>query len=517
MKNKRKNALLVITLFTLIVLVFGATYAYFQAQTGLGASANINVTANTTDSLKFETGKDLSLNVTQANFGEGAGNISDATTAKATLIANNKTNIASYNYYLYLQINKNEFVYTTEEGTAEMLLQVTKPDGTVLNSLEGLNYVTVGDTSGFDITTKKGLITIADNKPIEVLESNTEHKTEEEWQVKIVFVNLDIDQQENTGKQFDAKVMIQQEEMVLNIAMICQGQNLAECIKENYTIDGSIYYHNEALANGAEDSSYRYAGPHDIVDNFVCFGTDAENCPNDNLYRIIGVFDNQVKLIQYDYATKEQLGTGGDYYGEINPDTRYYKGSQNQISTYKWNGNTTSNIWNVSGLNTVNLNEEYLNNLGATWTEKIATTTWNVGGMSDSNGRLSNAKTAYDYEVGAKKINRTYEAKVGLMYLSDYYYSALPTHWTKPGYNSDATKDYRSAVNDNWMHMGDTDWTISPNTRTSSHAFYVHYNGNVSSNGYSTNHVVRPTFSLISSVELAGGSGTNSDPYRIKI
>ena len=127
----------------------------------------------------------------------------------------------------------------------------------------------------------------------------------------------------------------------------------------------------------------------------MCFGTDAENCPNDNLYRIIGVFDNQVKLIQYDYATKEQLGTGGDYYGEINPDTRYYKGSQNQISTYKWNGNTTSNIWNVSGLNTVNLNEEYLNNLGATWTEKIATTTWNVGGMSDSNGRLSNASDYY--------------------------------------------------------------------------------------------------------------------------
>ena len=187
-ETKISNVFLVLTIVFLLVVVFGATYAYFQAQTGLGASANINVTANTTDSLMFSVGNDLSLNVTQENFGEGAGNQSSSTIAKATLIANNKTNVASYNYYLYLQINKNEFVYTTEEQTPEVLLQITKPDGTVLTSLEGLNYVTVGDTSGFDITTRKGLITIADSKLIEVLESNAEHKTEEEWQVGIVFV-----------------------------------------------------------------------------------------------------------------------------------------------------------------------------------------------------------------------------------------------------------------------------------------------------------------------------------------
>jgi len=194
----------IVTVAFLLVVVFGATYAYFQAQTGIGSSANVNVTANTTDSLMFSVGNDLSLNITQENFGEGAGNISDVTTAKATLVANNKTNVASYNYYLYLLVGKNEFVYTTDERTPEILLQVTKPDGTALTNLEGLNYVTIGDTSGFDITTKKGLITIADNRLIEVLESNTEHKTEEEWQIEIVFVNLDTNQQENTEKQFNA-------------------------------------------------------------------------------------------------------------------------------------------------------------------------------------------------------------------------------------------------------------------------------------------------------------------------
>jgi len=522
MKNKRKNALLVITLFTLIVLVFGATYAYFQAQTGLGASANINVTANTTDSLKFETGKDLSLNVTQANFGEGAGNISDATTAKATLIANNKTNIASYNYYLYLQINKNEFVYTTEEQTPEILLQVTKPDGTVLNNLEGLNYVTVGDTSGFDITTKNGLVTIADNKLIEVLESNTEHKTEEEWQVGIVFVNLDSNQQENTGKQFSAQLKIQQEELIYNIGTVCKGQNMAQCIKENYELDSSIYYHNETLANGAGDNSYRYAGGHDTVNNFVCFGSDDVTCSDDNLYRIIGVFDNQVKLIKYDYATKEQLGTGGDYFRVEIPNATYYKGSQSQISRYFWNyanASSSKNNWNESWLNTINLNGTYLNNLGETWREKIAITTWNVGGMSRVNGVNSNAKTAYNYEVGIKKTDKTYEAKVGLMYVSDYYYSALPIHWTKQGYDVTSrgeTRDYRSAVNDTWLYMGERDLTISPCADNTDSEFYMDNDGGVGTLGIYSSSTVRPTFNLVPSVELADGSGTKVDPFRIR-
>ncbi len=521
MENKRKNVLLVITLFTLIILVFGATYAYFQAQTGLGASANINVTANTTDSLKFEVGKDLSLNITQENFGEGAGNQSDIATAKATLIANNKTNATSYNYYLYLLVGKNEFVYTTEERTPEVLLQITKPDGTVLTNLEGLNYVTVGETSGFDITTKKGLVTIADNKLIEVLESNTEHKTEEEWQVGIVFVNLDTNQQENTGKQFNAQLKIQQEEIILTIADVCQNENMAECIKENYTLDRSIYYHNEKLENGAGDNSYRYAGSHDAVNNFVCFGTDAENCPNDNLYRIIGVFDNQVKLIKYDYATKDQLGTSGDYYGEGDPDAIYYKGSQSKISAYYWNRANASyskNNWNESRLNTTNLNGTYLNNLGATWADKIATTTWNVGGVSLANGIQSNAKVAYNYEVGVNKINTTYEAKIGLMYVSDYYYGALPTHWAKSGYDGKSggeTSDYRTSVNDNWMYMGYYEWTISPYTNGTINAFCVTMYGYIDYNNVGYNRAVRPTFNLVPNVELVGGSGSKDNPYRV--
>ena len=89
------------------------------------------------------------------------------------------------------------------------------------------------------------------------------------------------------------------------LAELCVGKTLAECITTQvYTgVDGEngLYYHDGqgTYINASEeagDNSYRYAGAD--PNNYVCFGTDEETCPDDNLYRIIGVFGNEVKLIK---------------------------------------------------------------------------------------------------------------------------------------------------------------------------------------------------------------------------
>ena len=73
---------------------------------------------------------------------------------------------------------------------------------------------------------------------------------------------------------------------------------LADYIKGLYTSQGSngLYYHTSSLANSAGDNSYRYSGAN--PNNYVCFGSDASTCPSANLYRIIGVFGSEVKLIK---------------------------------------------------------------------------------------------------------------------------------------------------------------------------------------------------------------------------
>lgn len=176
-----------------------------------------------------------------------------------------------------------------------------------------------------------------------------------------------------------------------SIADYCtDGDNLASCVIDfgNQGSDiSNIYIHNSTLANGAGDNSYRYAGPSEQVNNFVCFGSTENPCPIDNLYRIVGVIDGKVKLIKYDYANSNLLGTNGDYSGEKTPDETFYKGTLSTINTYYWNYNADisnypygSNTWSTSLFNKTNLNTNFINNIGSIWAEKIATTIWKVGG-----------------------------------------------------------------------------------------------------------------------------------------
>ena len=297
---------------------------------------------------------------------------------------------------------------------------------------------------------------------------------------------------------------------------------IADYVISQYTgTQGSngIYYHNSSLANGAEDNSYRYAGAN--PNNFVCFGSDVSPCPTDNLYRIIGVINGKVKLIKYDYANNNLLGTDGDYYGSDIPDASYYKGSLTTINTYYWNKSET-NTWSESNLNKVNLNTNYINNIGSIWANKIATTTWKAGGSIDKISlSFSKPKIAYQNEVGSSASTITYDAKIGLMYASDYYYAAGQSAWTLYGYDYDnATIDYRAATGINWMYMGMHEWTISRDSYYSDKAYYASKPGFVASyyvigSKYYNLFGARPSFNLLPSITYVSGDGTKSNPIRL--
>ena len=481
MENKKQAIILsVIASIALLVLIVGATYAYFQASGGTGTNTDVKVTTYTTDVFNFEVGSDISIYADATSFASGKGNASGSTFAKAILTANNKTNTATEHYYLYLNISNNTFLYTQNESTPELLLTITDASGNAVTDITSLAYKTVTDgkgtsISGYDITNKSGLITLFNNKEITASPTKTD-----EWNITVTLVNYDKDQSKNAGKSFSAKLMIQKEEYKL--------PTLAEYVKSQYTGtqgDNGIYYHESSLANGAGDNSYRYAGASESVNNFVCFGSDEATCPDANLFRIIGVFGDQTKVIRAKSVGNKQWHTSAD------------------------------NTWSSSSLNTY-LNGEYLTSLG-TIAEKIATTTWKVGGGSWANIGTSVPKTAYQYEVGSSASTTTYDAKIGLMYVSDYYYSASPSAWTLVGYNSnDATKDYRAAKTTNWLYLGSKEWTISRVSDETFSAFIVDGSGHVFSyNVNFSNFAVRPSFNLLSSTTYVSGSGSMSDPVRV--
>ena len=485
-KNKKQALILsIVAVVALIALVVGATFAYFKAQGGTGKSTDVKITTYTTDMLTFITGNAISLYADQSSFGSDKGSLSGETFAKATLVANNKTNEATDNYYVYFNIENNTFKYTLGEDKPELILTVTGPDGNEVTSLPELTHKVVQDRenksiSGFDVTTTNGLITIANKKTITATPSK-----EEQYTLKLTFVNYEGDQTENAKSTLSAKVIIQKEKIVQTVANICKnGQSLSSCIAVMDGIDETLYHHDTSLTNGAGDNSYRYAGASGEVNNYVCFGSSEASCPDDNLYRIIGVFGDRVKLIK-----------------------------STSVGKMKWDSNG-SNTWSTSSLNTY-LNNDFLNAFDETTKGKIADTTWKVGGFSSSG---QTAQTVYQNEIvspvttNATDNATTYSAKVGLMYVSDYGFAAAPSAWTANlnTYNGDAIK------NVNWMYMGLMEWTISRYADYSNRAFSVANTGYVSD--YRVGNYAfgaRPVFSLSSSVTYVEGDGTQSSPIRI--
>ena len=277
------------------------------------------------------------------------------------------------------------------------------------------------------------------------------------------------------------------DKMVPTFADICREENsntLACKVATNYTTDGEngLYYHDGtgSYTNAdqeAGDNSYRYAGAN--PNNYVCFGATGADCQDeDNQYRIIGVFNNQVKLIK---ATSY-----GDY-------------AWNPSMVNEWNENTKPDIY-------ATLNTTYYNTIPVEWQNLIAESTWQVGGMNFSN--TNTAKQYYDVEVGTGQSGYEETMKIGVMCVLDYGYGANPEKWT-----TTLTED--NFGTDNWIYFSSNEWTISQHNPLFTFSIDSSYGGRVIIIQNIRLFAVRPSFYLNSTVTYISGSGTQSDPFRI--
>ena len=602
MNNKKNSILMVISCAFLVVFIVGATYAYFMAQGGETRNAGINVGTATTDNFSFQVGEAINLIANEENFGSGMGSKSGSTFAKAILTANNVTNSATRNYYVYLDITENDFEYTTKDHQAEILLKVTAPDGSEVTSINGLASRTSGsgnnEVTGFDITTSKAFIEIA--RDYEIIASPS---AIQEWQIEVIFVNLDSDQNNNTGKRFSASLRIQEVEILTLSNYIINDVYIEDGVNGLYYHDGLGSYVNADQEAG--DYSYRYSGGDyqvtekaisegisrvytasatetdgvinfycngekqfvsyfycnlnsddyyytlayneivhyntlekalsqalndgyltaDNINNFVCFGSDADICPRENLYRIIGIFGGQIKLIKYDYADTSILGENGEFSTHNNVNN--YSGLVYNSGQYYWffrnntNGANSTNDWKSSNLNKINLNINFINYLGNKWSSLISTSNWQTGGNTLSNIRDKIAKTVYNNEIVNPIVNTNYSAKIGLIYVSDYMYAVSPSGWLNLGYDTNMfANGYNANKGENWMYMGLYDWCITSPIDFINSAFIISVGGYVFTNtvyDYNNGDNVRPVFYLNSDVLYASGDGKIDSPIRIVV
>ena len=535
-KSNRKIILAII--FILILIVIGLligrfTYSYLGANIPDNLTGSGELTASG-DTIIFSSDNKLSIMATTDNFNSASGNLSDTINPKVRLIASNKTNEATANYYVGIRIYNNTYKYSTSNETAEILLSVYDENGNIVQSGgDNLDYVTVNGVSGFDITGKTGVYNIAVEHPISTNSSTA--GTIHTWTFTLTFMNLETDQSINENANLDMEVVLKQDEIGWpTLADVCNScMTLNDCIKNYYTKYGEgiggLYYHDGqgTYTNSdqeAGDNSYRYSGAN--PDNYVCFGSDLENCSNDNLYRIVGSFSEdgvyKVKLIKHDYVTNEMLGTGNrDYYGIYDYPTSYYKGEleNNEIASYRWNNDTSfsdmgSNNWTTSELNTVNLNTNFINyleSINSKWSDMISETTWHLGSL---NTWTYTTKEFYDNERGYNVTDGNpteYFAKIGLMYSSDYGYAASPDAWAT------SLREYSnsSILENNWMYMGLYEWTITALLYSNYTVFHPDIHGFLSSSPAYYGLAIRPTFYLQPWVLYSNGDGTQENPYRV--
>ena len=538
---KKKRMIIIVSV---LVLFIGVSFAYVVAQISGGAIGNANITADTTDNLKFSVNKDISLNPTQFNVTEGGGGLSDSAVGTASLLANSTNNTFSTTYYVYFNINSNNYVYTTEDNKPEIVLTILDPNNNPITELpnKDLTYVTAenadGTTvSGFDITTASGLFNIASLYPISST-SSTE-ATIQNWTFTVTFINLTTNQTENGGKTLNAEAILSKEvyrnpDTVLtaysngspfthtlgnyDITTDCSlgsavwdnkaggvvidfsNANRAKC-NVNYTEKDSVTYLNnyiiglsgttQGTGQVVQENGYRYEGKD--PNNYIWF--------NNELWRIIGVFDENSHGVSGQNLAKiiRNESIGG---------LAWHKSNKND-----WTASSLMNLLNGAYLNSENgTGGEYCYGYSTTvpagncdYTETgindayramIENVTWYLGGYSTQS---ATAEAFYGYERG----DTVYSGRptsttgyIGLMYPSDYGYSVLASSCARTTNLGSYNK--ASCAGQSWFYGQGYEWTITPYSSNSNNVFRVLNNGDLGNYIY-----------------VIDGNGSQSDPYII--
>ena len=283
-------------------------------------------------------------------------------------------------------------------------------------------------------------------------------------------------------------------------------------------ITNLLEYDGEGLKiDNTSDQNIRYYGSN--PDNYVSF--------NNELWRIIGVFGDNVKLVRSEslgslsWDTSESSVNGG--YGvnewsqadlQVYLNKMYYGGTT--VTCYGGSNNTTTCPTNKLDDASKTLIDNHLWNTGAIeWSKITNTLAFYKDERGNETGKICNGGASCNDTV-----ERTTEwpGYIGLPYATDYAYASGESICETNMVKQDSNNVY-ICKNDNWMFKPNTwYWTISPYA-FSGHSRYVW--GVVSDgrvNGYlaAGGGAVFPAIYLKSNVIIESGNGTSSDSYILK-
>ena len=284
-----------------------------------------------------------------------------------------------------------------------------------------------------------------------------------------------------------------------------------------------------ASSNGLEkdttpDLNIRYVGAN--PKNYVRF--------NNELWRIIGIFNGNVKLVRDDILTTYSFDNKTTAQGiETDYGTNDWTKSYLRVflNDYYYGGKTITCHSETSGSTATNatITCPDINKINDTAKSMIQNTTWTLGG---TNYKTNN----HPYET--YPVNELYESErgtqvysghattstdyIGLIYPSDYGYASTDASCRQNlraglTYTNNIYGGTPTCKNNNWLFNGVWYWTISPYLSIAYSVFRVDGDGRLSNHFAWYRDGVRPSLYLKADVKVVGGTGTSSDPYTLEI
>lgn len=223
-----------------------------------------------------------------------------------------------------------------------------------------------------------------------------------------------------------------------------------------------VYQNKEDSFN---DYSYRFVGEN--PNNYVCFGSNTSPCPSNNLYRMIGIIDGNIKLIKYEPIKNFAIDLESGEYSSTRL-INYLNSSMLDTTTY---------------FDTI---KDYI--------DLIKPTTWHIGGINDSID-FTDKVVVYNEEMVSTTILR----EVGLMYISDFLGAS-------------------DADGNNWLKVENNTWFITKlimNDDSLAKYYYLDSTSNILTAEVTNEYDIYPVFYLKSTIKLISGDGTKDTPYFI--
>ena len=299
-------------------------------------------------------------------------------------------------------------------------------------------------------------------------------------------------------------------------------------MKATESITNLLEYDGEGLKiDNTSDQNIRYYGSN--PNNYVRF--------NNELWRIIGIFGNNVKLVRSEkignlsWDSSDSAinnGYGINQWGESTyEDGTTYEGSDlmQYLNKMYYGGETTITCYGSANNGTTTCPT---NKLDSTSKALIDNYTWNLGGVISASDTVAfykaergtvNGKICTGGDGCNDTVKRTTEwpGYIGLPYATDYAYASGESICETNMVKQDSNNVY-ICKNDNWMFKNTWYWTISPfaNSGHSRFVWRVNSDGRVISNYAEYGGPVFPAIYLKSNILIESGKGTSDNPYILK-